>query len=89
MADLQKIVDTLSTLTVLEAPFKGPFMTSSYVMPRYPVEPGQKVLVIGAGKMGRPDTSVPAMSPVISISEGPDVCRAKPGWLMASWSATE
>jgi len=33
----------LHTLTVLDAPFKGPFMNSSYVMPRYPVEPGQKM----------------------------------------------
>ncbi len=33
----------LHTLTVLNAPFKGTFMTSSYVMPRYPVEPGQKM----------------------------------------------
>jgi len=33
----------LQTLTVLDAPFKGPFMTSSYVTPRYPVEPGQKM----------------------------------------------
>jgi sulfite oxidase len=33
----------LHTLTVLEAPFKGTFMNSSYVMPRHPVEPGQKM----------------------------------------------
>jgi sulfite oxidase len=33
----------LHTLTVLDAPFKGTFMTSSYVMPRHPVEPGQKM----------------------------------------------
>ena len=33
----------LHTLTVLNAPFKGTFMTSSYVMPRHPVEPGQKM----------------------------------------------
>ncbi len=33
----------LHTLTVLDAPFKGTFMNSSYRVPRYPVEPGQKM----------------------------------------------
>jgi len=33
----------LHTLTVLDAPFKGPFMTSSYVVPRNPVAPGEKM----------------------------------------------
>ncbi len=33
----------LHTLTVLDAPFKGTFMTSSYVTPKWPVEPGQKM----------------------------------------------
>ena len=33
----------LHTLTVLDAPFKGTYMSSSYVMPRSPVEPGQKM----------------------------------------------
>ncbi|MGH6631648.1 MAG: molybdopterin-dependent oxidoreductase, partial [Burkholderiales bacterium] len=33
----------LNTLTALDAPFKGTFMTSSYVMPKWPVEPGQKM----------------------------------------------
>lgn len=33
----------LHTLTVLDAPFKGTYMTSSYVLPRWPVEPGQKL----------------------------------------------
>ncbi|HEV7476125.1 MAG TPA: sulfite oxidase [Burkholderiales bacterium] len=33
----------LHTLTVLDAPFKGTYMTSSYVMPKEPVEPGQKL----------------------------------------------
>ena len=33
----------LHTLSVLDAPFKGTYMTSSYVMPRHPVEPGQKM----------------------------------------------
>jgi DMSO/TMAO reductase YedYZ molybdopterin-dependent catalytic subunit len=33
----------LNTLTVLDAPFKGPFMTSSYVLPREPVAPGEKM----------------------------------------------
>jgi DMSO/TMAO reductase YedYZ molybdopterin-dependent catalytic subunit len=33
----------LHTLTVLDAPFKGTFMTSSYVMPKFQVEPGQKM----------------------------------------------
>ena len=33
----------LTTLTVLDAPFKGTFMTSSYVMPRHPVQPGEKM----------------------------------------------
>jgi DMSO/TMAO reductase YedYZ molybdopterin-dependent catalytic subunit len=31
------------TLSVLEAPFKGTYMTSSYVTPKWPVEPGQKM----------------------------------------------
>ncbi|MCC6212686.1 MAG: sulfite oxidase [Burkholderiales bacterium] len=31
------------TLTVLDAPFKGTFMTNSYVTPKFPVEPGQKM----------------------------------------------
>jgi DMSO/TMAO reductase YedYZ molybdopterin-dependent catalytic subunit len=36
-------VKWLHTLTVLDAPFKGPFMTSSYVVPRDPVAPGDKM----------------------------------------------
>jgi DMSO/TMAO reductase YedYZ molybdopterin-dependent catalytic subunit len=33
----------LHTIMVLEAPFKGPFMTTSYVVPRHPVAPGEKM----------------------------------------------
>ncbi len=33
----------MHTLTVLDAPFKGTFMTGSYVMPKWSVEPGQKM----------------------------------------------
>lgn len=33
----------LHTLMVLDAPFKGTYMTSSYIVPRYPVAPGQKM----------------------------------------------
>ncbi len=33
----------LTTLTVLDAPFKGTYMDSSYVMPRHPVQPGEKM----------------------------------------------
>lgn len=33
----------LHTLTVLDAPFKGTYMDSSYRIPREPVEPGQKM----------------------------------------------
>jgi DMSO/TMAO reductase YedYZ molybdopterin-dependent catalytic subunit len=33
----------LHTLTVLDAPFKGTYMNSSYVMPRAAVEPGTKM----------------------------------------------
>jgi sulfite oxidase len=33
----------LSTLMVLDAPFKGTYMTGSYITPRHPVEPGQKM----------------------------------------------
>jgi sulfite oxidase len=33
----------LSTLTVLDAPFKGTYMTGSYVMPKWPVEPGSRM----------------------------------------------
>ena len=33
----------LHTLTVLDAPFKGTFMNNSYVMPKWPIEPGQKM----------------------------------------------
>ncbi|MCX7961566.1 MAG: sulfite oxidase [Burkholderiales bacterium] len=33
----------LHTLTVLDAPFKGTYMTASYVMPKWPVEPGSKM----------------------------------------------
>ena len=31
------------TLSVLDTPFKGTYMTSSYVTPKWPVEPGQKM----------------------------------------------
>ena len=31
------------TVTVLDAPFKGTYMTRSYVTPKWPVEPGQKM----------------------------------------------
>jgi DMSO/TMAO reductase YedYZ molybdopterin-dependent catalytic subunit len=33
----------LHTLTVLDAPFKGTYMTSSYIVPRHPIEPGTKM----------------------------------------------
>ena len=33
----------LHTLTVLDAPFKGTYMDSSYRVPRRPIEPGQKM----------------------------------------------
>jgi DMSO/TMAO reductase YedYZ molybdopterin-dependent catalytic subunit len=33
----------LHTLTVLDAPFKGTYMDSSYRIPRHPIEPGQKM----------------------------------------------
>ena len=33
----------LHTLTVLDAPFKGTYMTSSYVTPKWPIEPGHKM----------------------------------------------
>ena len=33
----------LHTLTVLDAPFKGTYMDSSYRVPRNPIEPGQKM----------------------------------------------
>jgi DMSO/TMAO reductase YedYZ molybdopterin-dependent catalytic subunit len=33
----------LHTLTVLDAPFKGTYMDSSYRVPRQPIEPGQKM----------------------------------------------
>ena len=33
----------LSTLTVLDAPFKGTYMTGSYIRPRHAIEPGQKM----------------------------------------------
>ena len=33
----------LHTLSVLDSPFKGTFMTSSYVRPKWPIEPGQKM----------------------------------------------
>ena len=31
------------TVTLLDAPFKGPYMDSSYRIPRYPVRPGEKM----------------------------------------------
>ncbi|HYG55740.1 MAG TPA: sulfite oxidase [Burkholderiales bacterium] len=33
----------LHTLTVLDAPFKGTYMTNSYVMPKWPIQPGTKM----------------------------------------------
>lgn len=33
----------LHTLTVLDAPFKGTYMNNSYVTPKYPVRPGEKM----------------------------------------------
>jgi sulfite oxidase len=33
----------LHTLTVLDAPFNGTYMTSSYVAPKWPVKPGEKM----------------------------------------------
>lgn len=33
----------LHTITVLDAPFKGTYMDSSYRVPRWPIEPGQKM----------------------------------------------
>ncbi len=33
----------LHTLTVLDAPFKGTYMTSSYIRPKWPIQPGTKM----------------------------------------------
>jgi len=33
----------LQTISVLEAPFKGTYMTGSYVVPKWPVKPGEKM----------------------------------------------
>jgi DMSO/TMAO reductase YedYZ molybdopterin-dependent catalytic subunit len=33
----------LATLTVLDAPFKGTYMTGSYITPRHAIEPGHKM----------------------------------------------
>jgi DMSO/TMAO reductase YedYZ molybdopterin-dependent catalytic subunit len=33
----------LHTLMVLDAPFKGTYMTSSYIVPRWPIKPGDKM----------------------------------------------
>jgi len=52
----------LHTIMVLDAPFKGTYMTNSYVLPRHPVEPGQKM---------PPDTVSTEAWPVKSIITSP------------------
>ena len=52
----------LHTLTVLDAPFKGTYMSSSYVAPKWPIEPGQKM---------PPDTVSAEAWPVKSIITSP------------------
>ena len=51
-----------STLTVIDAPFKGTYMTNSYVTPKWPIEPGQKM---------PPDTVSAEAWPVKSIITSP------------------
>ena len=48
----------LHTLTVLDAPFKGTYMTSSYVTPRTPVAPGEKMPAETASTEGWPVKSI-------------------------------
>lgn len=52
----------LTTLTVLDAPFKGTYMDNSYRMPRYPVAPGDRMPA---------DTVSTEASPVKSIITSP------------------
>ena len=52
----------LHTITVLDAPFKGTYMTGSYVMPKWAIEPGQKM---------PPDTVSTQAWPVKSIITSP------------------
>ena len=52
----------LHTLMVLDAPYKGTYMTSSYVMPRTPVAPGEKL---------PPDTVSTEAWPIKSIITSP------------------
>jgi len=52
----------LHTLTVLDAPFRGTYMNSSYVQPKWAVEPGQKM---------PPDTLSTEAWPVKSIITSP------------------
>jgi DMSO/TMAO reductase YedYZ molybdopterin-dependent catalytic subunit len=52
----------LHTIMVLDAPFKGTYMDSSYRIPRHPVEPGQKL---------PPDAVVTEAWPVKSIITSP------------------
>ena len=33
----------LNTIMVLDAPFKGTYMTNSYIVPRWPIKPGEKM----------------------------------------------
>jgi DMSO/TMAO reductase YedYZ molybdopterin-dependent catalytic subunit len=61
----------LHTLTVLDAPFNGTYMTSSYVVPRHPIEPGTKM---------PPETVSAEAWPVKSIITSPAPnARAKMG----------
>ena len=52
----------LHTLSVLDAPFKGTYMTNSYVVPKYAIGPGQKM---------PPDTVSAQAWPVKSIITSP------------------
>jgi sulfite oxidase len=61
----------LHTLTVLDAPFKGTYMDSSYRVPRHPIEPGTKM---------PPDAVSAEAWPVKSIITSPAPnARVKPG----------
>jgi DMSO/TMAO reductase YedYZ molybdopterin-dependent catalytic subunit len=68
----------LHTLTVLDAPFKGTFMDSSYRVPRHPVQPGTKMPPDAVSTEAWPIKSmITSPAPNASFKGGPITVRGK------------
>lgn len=72
----------LHTITVLDAPFKGPYMDSSYRVPKWPIEPGQKMPADAVSAEAWPVKSIiTSPTPNASLRRGQGIAVRGHAWV--------